>query len=389
LDALTFAPEDTIDRSVNYLALRSAYHRLLNARNDDDLRGVVDYLWSIALGIEEGDRSMAAQELRAAQDALRQALENNASDEEISKLTQQLRDAIQQFLQAMLDQAMRNQDMANLPPNADAQTLRPQDLQRMLDQIENLAKTGARDAARQLLNELQNMLENLQNGMPQFGQMQDGGQMAQTLNQLHDMIQQQEDLMNQTYRAQRGLNPQGNGDQQQQQQMTPEELEQALKQLQEGQQALQDQLGQMLGDMQGMGAPSNGKLGQALDEMGQAAGNLGQGQPGQAVGNQGNALEAMRQGMQGLAQQMANGMQRGNGMSMGLRGGNNGNFNNQDPLGRPQRQAGTDLGTTVKVPDEIDTQRAREILDAIRQRLGELGRPLLERDYLERLLDQF
>jgi hypothetical protein len=233
------------------------------------------------------------------------------------------------------------------------------------------------------------MLENLQNGMPQFGQMQDGGQMAQTLNKLHDMIQQQEDLMNQTYRAQRGLNPQGNGDQQQQQQMTPEELEQALKQLQEGQQALQDQLGQMLGDMQGMGAPSNGKLGQALDEMGQAAGNLGQGQPGQAVGNQGNALEAMRQGMQGLAQQMANGMQRGNGMSMGLRGGNNGNFNNQDPLGRPQRQAGTDLGTTVKVPDEIDTQRAREILDAIRQRLGELGRPLLERDYLERLLDQF
>jgi hypothetical protein len=41
------------------------------------------------------------------------------------------------------------------------------------------------------------------------------------------------------------------------------------------------------------------------------------------------------------------------------------------------------------VPDEIDTQRAREILDAIRQRLGESGRPEFELDYLERLLDRF
>jgi Domain of unknown function (DUF4175) len=42
----------------------------------------------------------------------------------------------------------------------------------------------------------------------------------------------------------------------------------------------------------------------------------------------------------------------------------------------------------VKVPDEIDTQRAREILDAIRKRLGDTGRSLIERDYLERLLDR-
>ena len=59
--------------------------------------------------------------------------------------------------------------MANMPPNADTKMLRSQDLQRMLDQIENLAKTGARDAARQLLSELQNMLENLQAGQPDDG----------------------------------------------------------------------------------------------------------------------------------------------------------------------------------------------------------------------------
>jgi hypothetical protein len=39
------------------------------------------------------------------------------------------------------------------------------------------------------------------------------------------------------------------------------------------------------------------------------------------------------------------------------------------------------------VPDEIDVQRAREILDAIRKRLGEAMSPEVERSYLERLLE--
>ena len=40
-----------------------------------------------------------------------------------------------------------------------------------------------------------------------------------------------------------------------------------------------------------------------------------------------------------------------------------------------------------KVPDEIDVQRARQILEAIRKRLGNALSPELERSYLERLLE--
>ena len=58
-------------------------------------------------------------------------------------------------------------------------------------------------------------------------------------------------------------------------------------------------------------------------------------------------------------------------------------------LGRPQRTTGADLGNSVKVPDEIDVQRAREILDAIRKRLADPGRGDIERSYLERLLERF
>ncbi len=375
IDALTLAPEDTFDNIGNYLALRSAYYQLLNARGDDDLRGVVDYLWSIALGIEDGDLSLAAQALRDAQEALRQALENGTSDEEIAKLTEQLRQAMQEFLQALAQEAQRN-PMASLPPDANIQTIRPQDLERMLDQIENLAKNGARDAARQLLSELQNMMENLQAGRPMQGDQQAGSEMMQSLNELGDMIRRQQQLMDQTYKAQRGMQQDG-------QPMSPEDLANALKQLQEGQQGLARALQELMDKMQGQGMQPNGKLGQAGDAMGRAAESLGQGDAGQAVGDQGSALEALRQGAQGMAQQLAN---QGPGYG-GTAGGHQ--MPNQDPLGRPQRTLGPDLGTTVKVPDEIDIQRAREILDAIRKRLGDPGRSLIERDYLERLLDRF
>jgi hypothetical protein len=60
-----------------------------------------------------------------------------------------------------------------------------------------------------------------------------------------------------------------------------------------------------------------------------------------------------------------------------------------DPLGRPLR--GRDYGddVTVKVPGEIDAQRARRILEELRKRFGESMRPQLELDYIERLLKDF
>ncbi|MGO4840022.1 DUF4175 family protein, partial [Rhizobiaceae sp. 2RAB30] len=59
----------------------------------------------------------------------------------------------------------------------------------------------------------------------------------------------------------------------------------------------------------------------------------------------------------------------------------------RDPLGRPRATTGPDFGDSVQVPDEIDVQRARQILDEIRKRLGNALSPELERNYLERLLD--
>jgi len=65
-----------------------------------------------------------------------------------------------------------------------------------------------------------------------------------------------------------------------------------------------------------------------------------------------------------------------------------GNQGGRDPLGRARNDGNepVDDGST-KIPDQIDAQRAREILDAIRQRLGNNPTQEEERRYLERLLD--
>ncbi|MCC6203825.1 MAG: DUF4175 family protein, partial [Hyphomicrobiales bacterium] len=96
------------------------------------------------------------------------------------------------------------------------------------------------------------------------------------------------------------------------------------------------------------------------------------------------ALEALRRGAQNMMQQMMQAMQGDQGGSEN--GGRQQNAD-RDPLGRPRATTGPDFGESVKVPDEIDIQRARQILEAIRKRLGNALSPEIERDYLERLLE--
>ena len=130
------------------------------------------------------------------------------------------------------------------------------------------------------------------------------------------------------------------------------------------------------------------QLGNAGEAMGEAEGELGQGDADSAVDSQGRALEPMRKGAQGLAKQME---QNGLGMGPGRPGGNARQRaqQNTDPLGRPLRGREYGDDVTVKVPGQIDAQRARRILEELRKRFGESARPQLELDYIERLLKDF
>jgi hypothetical protein len=76
---------------------------------------------------------MAADEVRRLQKELQAALERNAPDEEIGELTAQLRQAMQQMMQALAEKAP-----GETVPLVDAEVLEAQDLEAMLDRIEEM-----------------------------------------------------------------------------------------------------------------------------------------------------------------------------------------------------------------------------------------------------------
>ncbi len=57
--------------------------------------------------------------------------------------------------------------------------------------------------------------------------------------------------------------------------------------------------------------------------------------------------------------------------------------------GRSASPETPDISNGTKVPDEIEMQTAREILEELRRRLGDQARPTMELDYIERLLRRF
>ena len=61
----------------------------------------------------------------------------------------------------------------------------------------------------------------------------------------------------------------------------------------------------------------------------------------------------------------------------------------RDPFGRPTSSNGTVDQSGVRIPDENTLQKSRQILDELRRRAGERSRPLIELDYIERLLKRF
>ena len=399
LEALLIAPELFMPEVGHYLGLRSVARELDVARTDDALRSVVASMWALATTIEDGNITDVDKALRAAQDALKEALERGASDEEIKKLTQDLRAALDNFLRQLAEQLRNNPQALARPLDPNARVMRQQDLDNLIDRLERLSRSGDKESARQLLEQLQQMLEGLQLAQP--GQSGDSD-MEQALNELGDMIRKQQQLRDKTYkqgqdsRRDRQRGRQGDqtmGDLQQDQQGLRDRLKKLQQELarrgmgpqQRGQQGQPGQQPGQDGDPQA--GDDGDSLGAADNAMGDAGGRLGEGNADGAVDAQGKALDALRKGAQGLAEAMQQQDGEGQGNGPGNRvGRQQGNGNQSDPLGRPLR--GKDLGDdlTVKIPGEIDVQRARRILEELRRRASEQQRPQIELDYLDRLL---
>jgi uncharacterized protein (TIGR02302 family) len=422
LTGLAIAPE-LFDTPANiYLGLKQANTSLEHAHSDPELLDVAALLWAMALQLENGDASKAERDLRAAEQALREALKRGASDEEIQKLMQQLREAANRFMNEMA----RN---AKPDSNAPEQNLQAQDLDKMMDQMEETARNGSREDAQAMLDQMQQMFENMRNAQDE--QESPGErEMRKQIGELEKLLHDQQALRDDTFRSdqkdrarkrsqrdqsappgqdqdsqaqpdQDGANApdESENDSDQSDKQGQDKADQGKPSLEDRQQQLHDRLAELQRKLKSLGMKSEKGFDDAQGDMKEAQRDLkgGQGKSGKsnqsgkgaAVDAQGRALEALREGSQGLQKQMeGQGQGQGKGKGKGTYVGRRsrpGEMPSDDPLGRgAQGEKGREDGPLKQSAGA--SERARRVMEELRRRLADPARPIDERDYLERLM---
>ena len=360
LDALTIAPDKFFASQPGvYTGIRAARWALTNATHAEEVQHVEDLLWQIAAGLERGGLLSAAEELRRLQAMIAQALASGAPQEVIDELLQRYQDAMQRYMRALAENPPQS---AQEQPPPGTKTLSQQDLQALLKAIQQLAQSGDRAGAAQMMALLQNLLENLKlsNGNGGGEESPQNKAMSDAIKKLDDLTLKQRQLLDKTFKGRQGG------------QVDP-------KDMQKQQGDIQKQLGDIQKGLGDQKVPVPSDLGRAGRSMGQSGQELGSNDLNGSSIDQKNALDALRGAALDLAQRLAKQGQD--------QAGDEGS--DDDPLGRQTGRASPSFGDSVKVPGPSEMKRAHDILMELRRRAAERGRPQSELDYIDRLLKQF
>jgi uncharacterized protein (TIGR02302 family) len=399
MNALAEEPDAYGGDQIVHLALRTIMGRLIRGSHHDGrsdgqiekdteeaIAEVQPLMWSTALRLEEGGLAQIEKELRDLQKQLSDLLNRkDVPDKEIQKL-------LDQFQQALRDwQKELEKDMKQNPEkyqNRDQALQNPQDMQNLLDRLRDAINQGDKQALERMLSQLRQMMENQRNAQNQPGQRMDPNHpMMKNMRELGDIIRRQQELMDETFKRHQGRR-EGRGNRPEDQQKD-QDLERQQGDLQKRLNDLMKQMDEMLGGEGQM--PKN--FGNAEREMDRAQRELRGRRPGDAVGPQGRALDELRKGAQDAMRQLGQmfGMQFGPGQPGQFPPGDQRNLwgPDRDPLGRQTNGLGPLDTQDVKVPTESERKRVRDILDELRRRASEPGRPTLELDYIDRLLRRF
>ncbi|KIC26297.1 DUF4175 domain-containing protein [Leisingera sp. ANG-M6] len=431
---LTHRPEGLFRDYGDYLRLRTILRRLesytvAGTIPEPRQEEIAAALWDLAVQLEEGDVGDALERMQRAQERLSQAMRDGASEQEIARLMQELREATQDYLRQLSRMAENNGEMmdpGDMPE--DMMTLSQDDLQAMMDRIQELMEQGRMAEAEQALREFQEMMENMRMTRSQQGQGQ-GNEGREAMEGLAETLREQQGLSDQAFRdLQEQFNPgarsgesQGNegrdgglgrgqshqggqgGDQGDGQGGEGAESRNPDGQggqggsnreqpgqggaLADRQQALRQQLQQQREGLPYLGGEAGEAAREALDRAGRAMEGaedaLRGGDHAEAIDRQSDAMEALREGMrslgEALAQQQQPGQQNGQQPSANAQG------ERLDPLGRNNGS----INDGGKVGEGTAYRRAWDLLEDIRRRAGERERDERERGYLQRLLDRF
>lgn len=377
------------DRRV-HLPLRAASSRMRYNRPSDLIAlGVMDLLWRAALHLEDGGLSLAAQDLRAAQAALEEALKNpETAPEDIARLMEKLREAMGEYMQAMAREMQKRMAEGQMPPPLPREVLEammgPDDLAAMLDKMEADLMGGDRGAAQNMLSQLQRLLD-MMNPAMNASMPEDMQAMMEGINRLGEIIERQETLLGKTKEQaeifsmldEMGVPDSPGG---QKPFMHNSEHREEQDEIRGALNALAEEAGAKLEKIPDGFGPAEGA-------MAGSSAQLGDGQPDMAVPFQEEAIERLKDSRQQLSQAMAGRMKQMTGLALG------GSAMQFDPLGRPsgggQGPNGLSSGSDVKVPGEAEAKKIQDIVNEIRRRAGDRSRPPEELEYYRRLLKRF
>ncbi|MBS0560711.1 MAG: DUF4175 family protein [Proteobacteria bacterium] len=383
-------------------------------------------LWQLALHMEEGLTDRTLRALETARDAAREALDRAMKEPteenraELERRLKELQDAIQQHMQALLDELKRSNDEMPFDPNA--QRLDGQRMQRMADAAREAAREGRMNDAKREMAELDRLLEQLKNARVARGESdqrnaEKRARGRQEMGAVQDMIGRQGGLLD---RAQQRGGPPPDPQRaipMQPQTAAPSDQDRAGQEADRRvQQALRRALGELMQQFGDLAGEIPSSLSDADKAMRAAARALAEGKDSEASAAQQAAIAALQKGGREMGESMArqfgppqpgeegdtgedgmgqNGMALGNDPGDGRGGlprrGSADRHEGRDPLGRAygNGSAGADEASDVTVPDKRERQRTEAIQEELRRRGAERDRPQQELDYIDRLLKQF
>jgi hypothetical protein len=331
--------------------------------------------------------------------------------QELAKKLEELRQAIDRHMKALLNEAQRNNSIMPFDPKA--LQLSDRDMQRKAEQAEQAAKEGRMADAQQQMAQLERMLDQLRNAHPQSN----AGKQA---NNKRQRGKRQQSVVQDLIAREGGLLDHG----QQRGNASPSAADPRAEREADArvQQALRRALGELMQQFTDLSGETSPGLGEADQAMRDSATQLNQGQDQEAGQSQQQAIAALQKGNKEMSQAMAKmgqqqgqqqgqgdqgqeGDQDGSGDGMGMmmpdgqRGDSAGSGslpgspersdpNGRDPLGR-YNQGNSSDNADVAVPEERERQRTQAIQEELRRRGAEQERPRQELDYIDRLLKQF
>ena len=372
-----------------HISMSAIKHRLQNETPPEAAATVPDLLWQTAVRIEGGSLAIAEQRLLDAETALREAMRDGASAEEINKLVDELQSALAEYSRAMTENSPEDQSEFGT-----ADSVAEQDIAALMEQVREMTDLGAEDAAQQAFAELEDLLNELrtqpppgQSGSPEVERARE------LMNQMRDLAAQQSSLLDQNFeqtRQQALQDQQGQSSQSQSQQgqSQSEGAQQAGQQASSQQEALRNQLASLLAQI---GQITGDRLPESLMEadraMAEASRELRRGEFESGVEGQGRALSKLEEGLEDATDMLLEALfEKGFGGLATMPGG-------QRRFGPLGPRGGRNSGDNVDVPTDPDTeglsQRVRAILEEIQRRASDRTRPEDEQEYLRRLMKTF